>query len=127
MRRLTGAFLLMLSLASAVVVARAASIRDNGRTTAITISEVSTFTATYDPASLAAGTARCDAVTVTGITTTGGAVVANIGAVDPATGCVMSAVRVTADDTVEICWRNAIDAVTSCNVDSSTWKFSQAQ
>lgn len=86
-----------------------------------------TFTTTYDPASLAAQTARCDNVTVTGVTTTGGAVTANIGNVDPAAGCVMSSVRASAADTVRVCWMNAIDTVTACDTASSTWTFSQPQ
>lgn len=86
-----------------------------------------TATATYDPASLSAGNARCDDVTVTGITTTGGAVSANIGAVDPAAGCVVATVRASAADTVRICWRNAIDTITACDTASSTWTFSQSQ
>jgi hypothetical protein len=85
-----------------------------------------TFTATYDPASLASNGTRCDNVTVTGITTTGGAVEANIGAVDPGAGCVMSSVRASAADTVRICWRNA-DVALACDTTSSTWTFTQAQ
>lgn len=86
-----------------------------------------TFTAVYDPVSLAAGSSRCDDVTVTGITTTGGAVSANIGAVDPGAGCVVASVRASASNTVRVCWRNAIDTVTACDTASSTWKFTQAQ
>jgi hypothetical protein len=88
---------------------------------------VKTFTTTYDPASLTANTSRCDDVTVTGITTTGGAVSANIGAVDPAAGCVVASVRVNGANTVRVCWRNAIDATTACDTATSTWTFSQAQ
>jgi hypothetical protein len=86
-----------------------------------------TFTAVYDPASLAAATARCDDVTVTGITTTGGAVTANPGAVDPAAQCVVATMRASASNTVRICWRNTLDAVTACDTASSTWTFTQAQ
>lgn len=86
-----------------------------------------TFTATYDPASLAAQNARCDNVTVTGITTTGGAVTANIGATDPATWCVMTSVRASATNTVRICWMNANGVATACDTASSTWTFTQAQ
>lgn len=93
----------------------------------VTQTHPKSFTTTYDPASLAAQTARCDAVTVTGITTGGGAVTANIGAVNPATGCAMASVRASAADTVTVCWMNTIDAVTACDTASSTWKFTQAQ
>ena len=86
-----------------------------------------TGTATYDPASLAAASARCDDITVSGITTSGGAVVWNIGAVDPAAQCTVSSVRASAANTVRICWRNALDAVTACDTASSTWTFSQSQ
>jgi hypothetical protein len=88
---------------------------------------VLTAAAVYDPASLAAGNSRCDDVTVTGITTSGGAVSANPGAVDPAAGCVIATVRASATSTVRICWRNAIDAVTACDTATSTWTFSQPQ
>lgn len=90
-------------------------------------SPVFTVTATYDPSSLAANTSRCDDVTATGILTTGGAVAANIGAVDPAAGCVVASVRASATNTVRVCWRNVIDAVTACDTASSTWTFSQPQ
>lgn len=98
-----------------------------GQRNGITLNNPRTFTATYDPASLAANTSRCDDVTVTGITTTGGAVTANIGAVDPAAGCVVATVRASASNTVRVCWRNAIDATTACDTASSTWSFTQAQ
>jgi hypothetical protein len=94
---------------------------------ATNLAHTKTFTATYDPASLAALTSRCDDVTVTGITTTGGAVMANIGAVDPAAGCVVASVRVNGANTVRVCWRNAIDATTACDTASSTWVFTQPQ
>lgn len=81
-------------------------------------------TATYDPASLAAGAARCDNVTVAGVRLSAGPVTANAGG-DPATGCVVAAVRVTADDTVRVCWRNALDALTACDTASSAWTFAQ--
>lgn len=85
-----------------------------------------TATAVYDPASLAAASQRCDNVTVTGITTSGGAVQANPGT-DLAAQCVVASVRASAADTVRICWRNALDAVTACDTASSTWTFTQAQ
>lgn len=85
---------------------------------------VKTFTATYDPASLAAQTGRTDTVTVTGIKLAGGAVAASPG-VDAATGCVLGSVRASADDTVKITWFNAITAVTACDTASSTWTFTQ--
>lgn len=111
------------TLAGTTVNITATNLQRNGSTAGLS----RTFTATYDPASLAANTSRCDDVTVTGIATTGGAVTANIGAVDPAAGCVVSTVRASATNTVRICWRNAIDAVTACDTASSTWTFSQPQ
>lgn len=83
-----------------------------------------TYTATYDPASLAAGTSRCDDVTVTGIQT-GKTVIANIGTVDVAAGCAVTSVRVGSANTVRVCWRNAIDTITACDTATSTWSFSQ--
>ncbi len=85
-----------------------------------------TFTATYDPASLAAATTRCDTVTFTGIATTGGAVAVNPGA-NFSTSCVIAAVRASATNTVTICLRNTVDAVTACDEGSSTWTATQAQ
>lgn len=85
---------------------------------------VKTFTATYDPGTLAAQTGRTDTVTVTGIKLAGGAVSASPG-VDAATGCVLGSVRASADDTVKITWFNAITAVTACDTASSTWTFTQ--
>lgn len=91
-----------------------------------TFRQMVTATATYDPASLAAGSSRTDTVTVTGITTTGGAVTANAG-IDNTTSCVVASVRASAANTVSITWRNATDTVTACDVPSSTWTFSQPQ
>lgn len=85
-----------------------------------------TFTATYDPASLAANTTRTDTITVTGITTSGGAVTANPGS-DFTTSCVIASVRASAADTVKVTLRNTVDAVTACDEPSSTWTFSQPQ
>lgn len=85
---------------------------------------VKTFTATYDPASLAAQTGRTDTVTVTGIKLAGGAVSMSLG-VDPAVGCVLGGVRASADDTVKVTWFNAITAVTACDTASSTASFTQ--
>ncbi len=85
-----------------------------------------TFTATYNPASLAAATTRTDSVTVTGITTTGGAVTANPGA-NFTTSCVIASVWASATDTVAVTLRNTLDAVTACDEASSTWTFTQAQ
>lgn len=82
-----------------------------------------TLSTTYNPASLAAATSRCDAVTVTGIVTTK-AVVANPG-VAPAAGCVIASVRPSALNTVEVCWRNTFAATTACDTASSTWMFVQ--
>lgn len=85
-----------------------------------------TFTATYNPASLAANTTRTDSVTVNGITTTGGAVTANPGS-DFTTSCVIASVRASATNTVAVTLRNTVDAVTACDEPSSTWTFTQAQ
>lgn len=87
-----------------------------------------TFTATYDPASLAAATQRADAVTVTGITTSGGAVSANPG-VTPAARCVIASVRASAADTVTVVWQNVDFGVggAACDTASSTWTFTQSQ
>lgn len=87
-----------------------------------------TSDASYNPASLAAASSRCDSVTVTGVTAAGGVVSFEPGAVTPfANGCVVTSTRATADNTVEICWGNTIDAVTACDVGDSTWTFSQPQ
>lgn len=83
------------------------------------------FTATYDPASLAGATAREDTVTVTGITTAGGAVSLNIPSAMPA-GCVIANVYASAADTVKVDWQNS-NTVTACDVASSTAVFTQAQ
>ncbi len=92
----------------------------------ITASTTKTYTATYDPASLAANTSRCDDVAVTGITVGGGAVDVNPG-VDPNGSCVIAAVRHPTVDQVRVCWRNTIDAVTACDTTTSTWQFTQSQ
>lgn len=85
---------------------------------------VKTFTATYDPGTLAAQTGRTDTITVTGIKLAGGAVSMSLG-VDPAAGCVLGGVRASADDTVKVTWFNAITAVTACDTASSTASFTQ--
>lgn len=113
-----------LLLASAVVLACFAAPLLAGDGGASGGSATFTATAVYDPASLAAGSARCDDVTVTGVVA-GRAVIANIGAVDPAAQCAMTSVRASATNTVRICWRNALDAVTACDTASSTWAFTQ--
>lgn len=99
----------------------ATNLQRNGNAVGMT----RTFTATYDPASLNAATQRADAVTVTGITTTGGAVVANPGTT-PATGCIIAAVRATNTNEVTLIWQNS-NTVAACDTASSTWTFSQAQ
>lgn len=94
-----------------------------------TVGMVRTFTATINPASLAAATTRTDTYTVTGLLTTGGAVSCNQG-VDPVTTegqCVPVNMRASATNTLSVTWRNTLDAVTACDVPSSTWTCSQAQ
>lgn len=83
------------------------------------------FTATYDPASLAAQTSRVDTVTVTGVTTSGGSVSVNLGT-DVAAGCVMANVYASAADTIKINWFNA-NTVAACDTASSTIVVTQAQ
>ncbi len=94
-----------------------------------TFRAIVTGTVTYDPASLAAATTRTDTITISGVTTAGGAVSCNAGA-DPATTagqCVIANMRASAANTVSITWRNTLDAVTACDVASSTWTCSQPQ
>lgn len=82
------------------------------------------MSATYDPASLAANTARCDTLTVTGAVTS--RPILPMPQTTPAPGCVMSAPpRVSAANTVVICWRNAFSATTACDTTSSPWLFTQ--
>lgn len=113
------------TLGGTTVNVTATNIQRNGNAAGL----VRTFTATIDPASLAAATTRTDTYTVTGLLTTGGAVSCNIGA-DPsgtAAQCVPMNMRASATNTLSVTWRNTLDAVTACDVASATWTCSQAQ
>jgi len=78
------------------------------------------FTATYDPASLAATTSRDDAITVTGVASTDEVV-----RVEPpaaiAASVVVQGARVTGTDTITVRLTNA--SAGAVDVASGTWKF----